>query len=328
MKEKKLSIIIPVYNVEKYLDQCLQSIITNRVEIDYEIILIDDGSTDRSGIICDKYQKRYEQIKVFHNRNMGLSSARNYGLRKATGEWISFIDSDDIVSPYYLSCISKLLLHDKFIDVFLFRFKEFYHQKDIVMTEFKGVPPALIDKNEAMYLLTTEDWGNYAWNKFYKKSLFNNIQFPISKNYEDIATTYKVFEQANSFAIIDMPLYYYRQRLGSLVHPKSIDKYITTFSDSLSAREKQIDFFTKNNYVKARNNAINYRSFVYMDGVAYLIDNGVSKKQIFNKITTLRLEYKIGVSKHRLRDFLKINLFKLSPNLYALLKRTKFLNNR
>ena len=110
-KNKKVSIIVPVYNVEKYLQRCIESILT-QTETDLELLLIDDGSKDKSGLICDEYAQKDERVNVIHKENGGVSSARNLGIEKANGEWMCFIDADDYVRLDFLSNIQQYLFHN------------------------------------------------------------------------------------------------------------------------------------------------------------------------------------------------------------------------
>ena len=127
----RFSIIVPVYNVEKYLSKCIQSLIDQDYN-DYEILLIDDGSTDKSGIICEQYAKKYENIYVFHKKNGGLSDARNYGLQKALGDYILFVDSDDWIKKDILKEFSDIIENNKAVDVIETRFIEVYKNEEIV----------------------------------------------------------------------------------------------------------------------------------------------------------------------------------------------------
>ena len=110
MNNKKVSIIVPVYNVEKYLQRCIESILT-QTETDFELLLIDDGSKDKSGLICDEYAQKDKRVNVIHKENGGVSSARNLGIEKANGEWICFIDADDYVRQDFLSDIQQYLFN-------------------------------------------------------------------------------------------------------------------------------------------------------------------------------------------------------------------------
>lgn len=262
MERKKLSVIIPVYNVQKYIYGTLNSLDLNKSNLDdwLEIILVDDGSTDKSGAICDKYASKYSFIKVIHQKNQGLSAARNAALDIINGEWIVFIDSDDIVRVNYLSVLLDIIDHNKETDIIMFKYKMFddndvfenkvdtYSQKNI----------SAISKSTAMYYLTTERIGNYAWNKIFKRKLFNDIRFPVGKQYEDIAVMYKCFQLASDIYLYNDYLYFYRQRVNSILHVEKNSKKVGLYRDSIRARSKQLSFFRKYNYSRAFKNASHY----------------------------------------------------------------------
>lgn len=264
MKESKpkLSIIVPVYNVEKYLPYCIESIISNSFNLNswLEIILVDDGSTDKSGDICDQYALKYSFINVIHQNNQGLSAARNTALDIANGEWVAFVDSDDIVRKNYLSVLLNNIKHNKEADIIIFKYKTFDNDNSLKNNEaiYSSKNISVLSKSTAMYYLTTETIGNYAWNKIFKKKMFDNIKFPVGKRYEDIAVMHKYFNLANSIYLYDDYLYYYRQRVNSILHVEKNSKKVGLYRDSIRARSKQLSFFRKYNYSRAFKNASHY----------------------------------------------------------------------
>lgn len=207
-KEKQvlLSVIIPVYNVEKYLIRCVESIAVQDRN-DLEIILIDDGSKDSSGKLCDMLAQKYNGIVfVIHKSNGGLSSARNTGLKNATGKYIFFLDADDSVHYVFLKYIRKRLF--KYVyDIIEFKFC--YENKYGIFnpvcneTEKEVIPRECIKK-----ILKTQS-GNHICRRIYKKNLFNCIQFPEGRNYEDMAVYYKLVINASKILYIDSEYYIY-----------------------------------------------------------------------------------------------------------------------
>lgn len=171
-----ISIIIQVYNVQDYLMDCVKSIIDNQDMEGIEILLIDDGSSDKSGYICDKLAENYSYIKAYHKKNGGLSSARNAGINLAEGKWITFIDSDDLVSKRYIQDIKAMSKLTNY-DVFIYKHINF-RGKINNSTDNTSMKLEDITKEQAMYTLHVDEYGNYAWNKLYKKFLFNNIKYP------------------------------------------------------------------------------------------------------------------------------------------------------
>lgn len=210
-----ISVIVPVYNVEKYLNRCINSILAQTYQ-DYELILIDDGSTDYSGEICDFFQAKDDRIKVIHQPNNGLSFARNVGIEYSCGEYITFIDSDDYVAESYLEILLKLLEgNDSDISCceYLRTGKECI--KNIKLTdEF-----IILRENDILTFYLKKDLVS-ACAKLYRKYLFQNIRFPIGKINEDISTIFKVFLEAKSVSYSNNKLYFYYKNSESITKRK------------------------------------------------------------------------------------------------------------
>lgn len=211
-----ISVIVPVYNVEPYLRKCLDSII-NQTYSDLEILVIDDGSTDGSGKICDEYVEKDERIKVFHTENRGLSAARNLGLDEAHGDWISFVDSDDWVERDFCKIPYELAISHK-ADIVIFRFKS-ASGKERKWSFSSGIKT----KDEAIRLIHSEA-SVVVWNKMFQKRLFRNIRFPVGKLYEDNAVTHKLIHCANCIYYSDMILYNKLRRPGNITSSMTINK--------------------------------------------------------------------------------------------------------
>lgn len=223
-----LSIIVPVYNVEKYLDTCLQSILNQGID-NYEILLIDDGSIDGSGAICDKYGQYYPNIKVIHQQNGGLSEARNTGIRNASGEYLLFIDSDDFIAKGALKRIYHIIEHNGDTDVLLLdrvsfttnksakRNKPLYNEKRINNRQYSDV----LD-----YLISLDKFPISSCTKMYRTKLIasNEIFFEKGIYSEDADWIVRVLRFARTFHYESFPYYYYRySRQGSISNSKSED---------------------------------------------------------------------------------------------------------
>lgn len=221
-----VSVVIPVYNVESYLHECVTSVV-EQTYTNIEIILVDDGSTDSSGTLCDEFALSDSRICVFHKKNGGLSDARNYGIRRSHGSLISFIDSDDYVSPDYIMHLYQALVRGKTdiatTSICIFREgkppKE--HKRDTAEFHVYDACEALEDM---LYMRHLEP---NAFPKIYKKELFDTIQYPVGKLYEDIATTTKLIDKAGKIAYLGENDYYYRIRPNSIqtasFNPKKLD---------------------------------------------------------------------------------------------------------
>lgn len=214
-----VSIIVPVYNVEKYLRDCLNSIVIQTYK-SIEIILVDDGSTDLSGSICDEFAHCDSRVRAIHKENGGLSDARNVGLDLSTGDYVLFVDSDDMITPDMVEeLMNTVSSADGSVDMVYFGFAKIYKNKTVYDCPIK----AEYDKCEALRKWVEDiDIHNYACSAIYKKSLWDDIRFPKGKLYEDIRTTYKLILRCDRVLSVDKPLYIYRQRLGSITR-HSID---------------------------------------------------------------------------------------------------------
>lgn len=248
----KLSVIVPVYKVESYIHQCIDSIL-NQTFTDFELILVDDGSPDKCGEICDKYAKKDSRIKVLHKENGGLSDARNFGIDVAKGDYITFVDSDDDIDRnMYQDMVCHLEKNNLDIiccDTYLVRgnkkkFKPRYDSDKI------------FNKNEAIIEVLNGTLDNAAWNKIYKRYLFENIRYPKGRIYEDVATTYKLFYLANKIGYLKKPYYFYYKRKGSIVASafNSKSRY-----DCFLGYKERVEFVLDNNidcFISANNLAI------------------------------------------------------------------------
>lgn len=203
-----LSVIVPVYNVEKYLKRCLESILVQSWN-DYEIILVDDGSTDSSAQICDLYAEKYEMIRVIHKENKGLSDTRNRGIEEASGEYVYFPDSDDWLEPNTFSELSDVI-EELTYDIISFN-REFVTSEEDKLISAKSRIQKLSGKQALLEMLKQSDVTGFANDKIYRKKLFldNDIEFPVGKYYEDLGTNYKLFLKATKVYITNQKYYHY-----------------------------------------------------------------------------------------------------------------------
>lgn len=223
----KFSIIIPVYNVQVYLEQCIKSVLDQTYK-DYELILIDDGSTDQSGVLCDAYGEKDSRIRVIHQNNGGLSAARNRGIQMAAGDYIIFLDSDDYWKDK--DVLEKIYhrLRATNSDVLSFNYMKF--QDNVFETPYfsqTGDMPANVKENDALnYLVQQNLWIACAWNKAIKRKLFaeNNLKFQVGITSEDIDWCLRLAMKAKSFDYIDDVVVCYRQRATSISNSVTAEK--------------------------------------------------------------------------------------------------------
>ena len=273
----KLSIILPVYNVEEYLEECLDSLI-NQNYSNYEIIAVNDGSKDNSLKILKKYQKKHPKlIKVYDKENGGLSSARNYGIEKSNGEYLFFVDSDDYILPNSLEILSKYLEenHDIIEYPFIAGTKEKSSFEVMFNKDIDDVRKRLIVGRPS------------AQNKICKKELFtkNNLTFLEGVYYEDLATMPKLALHTKKIKFIDEPLYFYRIRPNSIMTNKEYNPKV----DAIFKVLKQLREYFKEEY-KEEIEYLHIEHLLRSASIRYL-DFKTCQKQLDEIITTIKDNY-------------------------------------
>ena len=300
-----LSIIVPVYNAEKYLEECLDSVISQEYA-NLEIILVDDGSTDKSKDICDEYEKKDSRIKVIHKENGGASSARNAGLYIAKGEYIGFVDSDDYISESLFSILLQALLETD-ADIAKCGFQEFkYNDFEI---EKRTGKKRVFTRKEAIYNFLTVEYSPYKEMNvlvnaaLFKRKMFDNIKFPDVPMHEDTYISPKLFLESEKIVYVDESLYFYRQNENSVmrtdfseknlkcidvfkeihfwiteIYPEfgkyTIDKWVSKYISDYNRIIKSNGFVDADDYYK------NYIIKGLEDNISYFKKNGASFKTI------------------------------------------------
>ena len=203
-----LTVVIPVYNVEKYLKRCIDSILIQEWK-NCDILLVDDGSTDNSPQICEDYAKAYDIISVIHKENGGLSEARNTGISNAEGEYVYFLDSDDWIEPNTFSDLAEVIESDQY-DIISFNPEFVKSEHDIIKSDSKRTK-RLTGKEALIDMFSYGFITGFATDKIYRKALFtkNTIQFPVGKYYEDLGTNYKLFLAAKKVYATNQKYYHY-----------------------------------------------------------------------------------------------------------------------
>lgn len=229
-----ISVIIPVYNVEKYLEDCINSVIEQSYK-NLEIILIDDGSTDSSGVLCDQYAVKDSRIRVIHKKNGGQSTARNVGLEMASGEWITFVDSDDVVHSDMISVLREtvgsyrlaMCLRNDFIDV-------------IPESQLAG-KTQVIDRYEILEKMYSDNQYIVVWGKLYHKSLWHETRFREGIIYEDEDLLPELIFTAEKTVCVDAKMYFYRIRPDSTMTARFSQKRL----DIIGVCQRRIELFTQ-----------------------------------------------------------------------------------
>lgn len=217
-----ISVIVPVYNVEKYLRRSVNSI-RNQTYTNLEIILIDDGSTDQSGVICEQFKELDKRIKVIHQRNGGLSAARNTGIQNATGDYLGFVDSDDYIESDMYELMIEKLLSTKASLVICDCEKIDGIEGNKIEEGLLPLQEEVITGEKCLQRLNAVNNPNYwkyvtAWNKLYHKTVFENLLYPVGKKNEDEYIAHYILERCNVVAILPQKLYKYVQREGSIMN--------------------------------------------------------------------------------------------------------------
>ncbi len=207
-----ISVIVPVYNVEKYLERCVKSIVAQTYK-DLEILLIDDGSTDKSGKMCDDFQQTDSRIKAFHKQNGGLSDARNYGIEHSSGEFISFVDSDDYIDEKMLETLHRLIIEND-ADLAVCSAMDVFEGKEV--TQVKEIKEFNLNKVESYKYMLRGDGIPSACNKLYKRQTVGDVRFPVGKLYEDGFFTPQILKRVEKTAVTSKPMYYYFRRADSI----------------------------------------------------------------------------------------------------------------
>ena len=238
-----ISIIVPVYKVEKYLEKCVKSIL-NQTFADFELILVDDGSPDQCGKMCDEYAKMDDRVKVIHKENGGLSDARNAGINLASGKYISFVDSDDYISNDMYELLYDLITtYDADISICDYhRISEEDWCQRIISETHENEIHCFNQETALKELLLERKIDNHAWGKLYKRQLFENVQFPKGINYEDIGTTYLLFSKSNKIVYSNLKKYYYLIRKGNITGTKNE----SNIRDYMNMTSKRYKFIYKN----------------------------------------------------------------------------------
>lgn len=317
-----VSIIVPIYNVEKYLDKCIQSIVNQTYKY-IEIILINDGSTDGCLDICRKWSFLDDRIKIINKKNGGLSDARNTGIVNSSGEYLFFVDSDDWIE---CNIIERLItLCNKYnSEIAICEYISAYDEdrrindSNRILDEVK-----LFNKKDILYNLYNDLYVTtiVSWNKLYKRELFNNINFPVGKIHEDEFTIYKLLYKANKIAYIKDKLYYYRQRQQSIMNTgyswRNINRVEAYYEQMLFM--KGIDKNLYMNSIERYSNEIMWSYIKYnktqncdKEKLSEIIDRGKDVYEIvMSSSVSLKVKIKLYIFLHN------INLYK---NLYRVFK--------
>jgi len=286
----KISVIIPVYKVEDFLEDCL-ACMSRQTYLDFELILVDDGSPDNCGAMCDAYAAEHPNTRVLHQTNMGLSEARNQGVKIATGEYVSFIDSDDLVSDDYLEYL--LYLAEKYgADVSVANSLRFWDNE--IIKPIENMPSdRCIPAEQALEEICYNKIDICAWGKLYKRYLVEKFPYPAGQLYEDTATTHKIVGEVPSIAHGTHVIYYWRQRSGSITHAMITERHMYGITASKAQTE-----YMKRNYPKVVA-AAQARCVMKIVDLSYRLVRGKMDKDLFQRVRAEVIPLWISLLKNR-----------------------------
>ena len=314
MKDELISVVVPIYKVEMYLKQCINSII-KQTYTNLEIILVDDGSPDNCPKICDEFKEKDSRVVVIHKENGGLSDARNAGIDVAKGKYIAFIDSDDYIHNEFIEELYNHIVSEK-AQISMCTIQK-VNEKDEVIEEIPITEEKVISGRKAILEFNNFSISNVvAWNKLYNIELFKDIRYPKGKIHEDEFTTYKLLYLAKRVAISNRKLYYYRYNQNSITNKQFNEKRL----DVIDALEERIEFFKNRNEIELYENTLN----LYLGTLIYLYDignknmNNSIKKMILRKY---RKAFKLLQKDKVLEKKKQRYLFYYMPDFYILLKK-------
>jgi len=325
MNQPLLSVIVPCYNVEQYLDKCVSSIVAQTYS-NLEILLIDDGSPDRCGIFCDEWQERDSRVRVIHKQNEGLAYARKTGVENATGEYITFVDADDWIDPeMYADMMMALLSTNSEIaqcGVYLAHEDGSLERRN---HEQKTNTFEIIGRVESVLLiLENKKWRSWMWNKIFKKHLLNNIKFLKGNGYaEDFVSMY-AFHNSNQSVYLHKEYYFYLQRSDSISYDiKNIQRALKNHIDFFEAWKDRYYFVQL--HPEYHSALPNLKFWVLVLGLCLLRNIIVYPRYFADNYfheTAKQLRSISLLSNDKLRGSLKIEfyLLKISTKLYKMLR--------
>lgn len=318
MEKPAISIIVPIYNMERYLRECLDSI-KSQTFADWECILVDDGSTDNSPAICDEYAAADPRFKAVHQRNGGLSAARNAALRTASGEYIGFVDSDDWIEQGMYELLYKLVTeHDADIAQVGFR-KEFIGRRHSTKSLTNNLK--VIDGKTAMREIGFDRLPNYVWNKLHRRSIIT-CDFPDGRNFEDIFVYSQWLKNVKKMVLDPTPMYHYRMRKGSIIHSDAVKNrydYFLSCIDSMRMIESTIK---GEKDVNIRNAYINKSAVNACKTISRMEKNPLKRAEAINRIRKILENYPLPPLRYmKPKTWWRALLLRNYPRLFSWLMR-------
>ncbi|MBE5737091.1 MAG: glycosyltransferase family 2 protein [Clostridiales bacterium] len=302
------SVVVPVYNVEKYLNECIDSVLSQSFT-DFELILVDDGATDTSGAICDEYAKKDSRVLVFHKENGGQSTARNYGVSKASGQYVVFLDSDDFIADvdFFKDIFNRI--KENFVDIVAFKYSEYFEStKKISHSSYDySKIEDTVDINEKIkYLIKQDAFFCSAWSKTVKREILvnNNIVFDENSKCEDMDWYFSVVEKSQTMLLCNKEYVTYRRRENSVTSTfgvKNLKDYLAFFQKWSKKLAEDQDKKTQTLRFAAAKLYFNLL-------IAYLICKDKQKKTVKRQLKSYSyfLQYNLNPKVEKIRKFKKL----------------------
>lgn len=283
-----VSVIIPIYKVEKYLAKCIDSVL-NQTYKNLEIILVDDGSPDNCGKICDEYALKDSRIKVIHKKNGGLSDARNAGLDLSCGEYVLFVDSDDYIHSDMINILYTTLKRDD-SDMAVCNVQYVDENDNNLDNKMKVVDAEKLTGYQVLQKLQSNDTFIISCAKLYKKVLFEQIRFPVGRIHEDEFIAHRLFNKCKTVSCISQRLYYYLQREGSITNVE----YTCSSLDGIEALIERTELFFDNSYDLLAVETLLFSIYIYGVRIVH-IENDLNLRK---RKRTLRKLYRKTLFSH------------------------------
>ncbi len=314
----EISIIVPVYNVEKYIVGCIESILNQEFK-NFELILVNDGSTDKSGVICDEYEKKDDRVKVIHQEYKGVSSARNIGVNNAKGNYIGFVDSDDYIYKDMYSTLYNLCQQTN-SDIGVCKLFREINEKIINLEDNLIIKE--MDNEEAMKELFKGVLYRFSLaNKLFKKSCFCGVEFPEGRIHEDLSTTYKLFANSLKTAYTNSTGYVYVKRNNSILTSLYNEKRLQAFIGW-----NEIIPFMKANYENLIDEVILCFSYSCIDNIHYILNQVTrksEKKKLLKKLNIYVKKYYNDIFKNKnlvIKQKIVLTIFRYNTSLLLMLR--------
>ena len=315
MSGKLISVVVPIYNVEEYMDRCIDSIVNSTYD-NLEIILVDDGSPDQCGRKCDDWAEKDDRIKVILKKNGGLSDARNAGIAIANGEYIGFVDSDDYIEPEIYEVLLKAIIQTKSDIGMCYALKEDEENKVNKCSKSREIIVLSSEEATIDLFVVNKYTRHAAWNKLYKKAIFEKERFPVGKLFEDAAIMYRIFDCIDQIVCVDSELYHYVKRTGSITNNEYCAQAIL---DRINNGYEAVEYFKSQIMLSDSARLWCLRDFPRLYDIAYKNEDRKTCKEIVKIMRPLRLG-RVAFKRKRFKIITAL-IFVISPTAWFYLRK-------